>query len=126
MRKISLKGLRKKAWKLVSEYVRRKANGKCYTCGDRKNWKEQNCGHYIHGDSLDFEVDTNLRCQCVYCNRHLHGNSGIFLSRLIKELGYDPTDWLMEKKHKVRKFTCEELELVIGTYSTLLEVLNGS
>ncbi len=38
---ISLKSLRKKAWVLQSEYIRRLAKGVCFTCGDRRNWKEQ-------------------------------------------------------------------------------------
>lgn len=116
MKGISLKGLKKKAWKIQSIYIRKKADGKCYTCPDKREWKEQDCGHYQHGDALDFEAETNLRCQCVRCNRYLHGNSGVFLSRLIKELGYDPTDELLLKKKQVKKWTREELELIIERY----------
>ena len=114
---ISLKGLRKKAWDLQSIYVRRFAKGICFTCDIKKDWlRECDAGHYLHGDALDFELEKNIRCQCKRCNNHLSGNSGIFLSRLIKQIGYDPTDELLEKKHKIRKFTREELEGLVETY----------
>ncbi len=37
---ISLKALRKKAWDLQSQYIRRLARGVCFTCGDHRKWKE--------------------------------------------------------------------------------------
>lgn len=106
---ISIKGLRRKVWARQSELIRRTANGVCFCCGIKKEWKDCDASHYLHGDALDFEPD-NIRCSCVRCNRFLHGNSGMFLHNLIKQLGYDPTDELIEKKHKTFKPTRDWLE----------------
>jgi len=66
---ISLKSLRTKAWKLQSEYIRRSEHGICYTCGMRDKWQNQQAGHYIHKDCLDFDSEISLsmpRCNKWY------------------------------------------------------------
>lgn len=122
---ISLKSLRKKAWELISIYVRKSAadeNGlvRCYTCGSPHFWKDTECGHYIHKDCLDFDLN-NLRAQCNYCNRRLHGNSGVYAEKLIKEIGIDDVDFLREKANKVKKFNIFELEEIINDLKLKLE-----
>lgn len=69
-----IKTLKRKAWRLMSEYIRRRDSGICYTCGDRKPWKQQQAGHFVHStgrengfSSIDFEED-NINCQCSGCN----------------------------------------------------------
>ena len=90
-RKVKSKSqLKELAWKLTSIHVRSKdadwrGFNYCYTCGVRKHWKELQCGHYIHA-RLDYELN-NLRPKCQRCNKWLHGNSGIYGEKLIKELG---------------------------------------
>ena len=138
MRKISYKGLRKKAWNLQSQFIRRKEAGygdklfggclrsdycnnvlvglvNCYTCGKTNHWKEMDVAHYIHKDCLDFEPD-NLRVCCARCNRFLHGNLGVFAEKLIKEIGQERVDRLRELSHRVKKFTRQELERIIEKY----------
>lgn len=108
-------------WKLVSEYVRRRDKGVCYTCGDKKDWKDQQCGHYIHKDCLDFEVDFNLRCQCVRCNKWLSGNSGVYAERLIKEIGAEQVGLLRQQSQITKKWSVQELENLIFTYKQALK-----
>ena len=106
---ISLKSLRKRAWKLQSEYIRRKEGGVCFTCGDTRRWQDQQSGHYIHKDCLDFD-STNIHCQCVRCNKWLHGNSGIYAEKLIRIYGQEVIDQLRQRANVVKKFNIEELE----------------
>jgi hypothetical protein len=125
MRKPTLKSLRKKAWKLHSELVRRYEKGICYTCGIKKPWKQQNAGHYIHKDCLDFD-SVNIHCQCVRCNKWLNGNSGIYAERLIAEYGENTIIELRQRSNQVRKFGYQEMEDLIIKYQAQLKTLNNS
>ena len=125
----STKSLRKKLWKLVSEYVRRKdadANGytQCYTCGATKHFKEMDCGHYIHSDVLDFETN-NLRPQCTRCNKWLSGNGGIYCEKLIKEIGEEEISLMRQRSKQVKKWQIGELEDMIETYKQTLKDLDS-
>jgi len=119
---ISLKSLRKKAWKLQSEYIRRRERGVCFTCGDTRDWKEQQAGHYIHKDCLDYHP-INIHCQCVACNKWRHGNSGIYAEKLIKLFGEEKVEKLRELANKNRKFTALELEELIEGYQEAIKDL---
>lgn len=124
----STRTLRKKAWGLVSQYVRRiaaDAHGlvACYTCDGPHFWKDMECGHYIHKDCLDYNLD-NLRAQCNCCNRRLHGNLGVYAERLIKEIGMERVLALRELAKQLKKFNVIELEEIILDLKEKLEVLN--
>ena len=119
---INLKSLRKKARKLFSEYTRKSEKGICFTCGRQHNWKETDCGHYIHRNCLDFDPIGN-HCQCTYCNRFLHGNLGIYAERLIAEYGEQAIIDLRQRANKEKKFTILELKELITKYQTLLTQL---
>jgi hypothetical protein len=118
----STKALKKKAWELQSEYVRRYEKGVCYTCGNKRSWKEQQAGHYIHKDCLDFD-SMNIHCQCVRCNKWLSGNSGAYAERLIAEYGAEAVAELREKSRRIKKFTVEDLEAFIIINKARLNVL---
>ena len=122
MKPPSKKTLHKKAWKLHSEYIRKAEKGICFTCGIHKHWKEQNAGHYIHKDCLDFD-SVNIHCQCVRCNKFLSGNSGIYAERLISEYGEDTIAELRTRSEIIKKFTLEELENLILSYKQKLKDL---
>lgn len=92
----------------MSEYVRRRDKGVCFTCGDRKPWKEQHAGHYIH-KRLDFN-EMNINCQCVSCNKFRHGNLAIYTLNLIKKYGLNRVGVLVEESRRVKKWTILELE----------------
>lgn len=129
MKPKSTKSLRKKLWKLVSEWVRRKdadehGFNRCYTCEKQDHWKHLNCGHYIHKDSLDFEVN-NLRPQCVRCNQWLSGNLGIYSEKLSKEIGEEEISLMRQRSKQVKKFQIGELEDMINTYKQALKDLSS-
>lgn len=107
-----------KTWKLMSEIVRRTgadADGfdYCYTCPNRKHWKELQGGHRYHR-TLDFDF-RNIHKQCSTCNGKQSrggksGNLGEYERRLRNEYGHE---W------------CEQLKLDAGTHLgyTLAEVM---
>ena len=122
VKRISLKALHKKAWNLHSKVIRISERGICFTCGARKNWKEQNAGHYIHKDCLDFDP-INIHCQCVRCNKWLSGNSGIYAERLIAEYGEEAIASLRQRANKIKKFAQIELETIISELKQKLKIL---
>lgn len=121
------KKLHNKAWKLISEYVRR--NGadpftgytKCYTCGEVKHWKELQCGHFWHG-TLDFDL-RNLKKQCPQCNTYKSGNLAPYASKLIQEYGQEWFVKLEQDAHQHPGYTCEELEKIIEKFTQLNKLL---
>ncbi len=88
----------------------------------KKNWKEQNAGHYIHKDCLDFDI-INIHCQCVYCNKFLSGNLGIYAERLIAEYGEEAIVELRQRANQIKKFTISELKDLINKYTTRLKLM---
>ena len=122
---ISLKSLRRLAWKLESEYVRRsgadrKGYNFCFTCGKKDHWKNLDCGHYIHRNNLNYDL-VNLKPQCTRCNRFLHGNLGVYAERLIAEYGEEAIRNLRCRGNENKKFTIFELKELIEKYTELLD-----
>lgn len=112
--------LHRKAWKLVSLYVRTKDADEfgmvtCYTCDGRLHYKESNAGHYHHG-KLDFDPQRNLRVQCVRCNQHKSGNLAVYGTKLARELGVDGLEQL-ELDANTTTYTIEDLEKIIEKYA---------
>jgi len=118
----STKTLKKKAWKLMSEYVRRRDRGICFTCRVKKHWKEQQAGHFIHLNSLDYDF-MNIHCQCVRCNHYLGGDLGVYAVKLIKKYGLNKVEKLREKAIEIKRFTVEELETIIKDLQKKIEEL---
>ena len=103
----SLAWLKKKAWNLLSQIVRRSAanlNGHClcYTCNRWMHWKyDAEAGHAIpgrHGAVLfDEEI---IRVQCRQCNSKFHGKGGnyqVFIAKLIREHEPGGLEWWEQK-----------------------------
>ena len=100
-----------KAWKLTSLYVRKKADGICYTCERKIEFKRLSAGHFREkrGNAGIFFDLRGLRAQCYYCNRRLHGAKDIYAMKLEKE---DPgvVEYLYKKSIKPKTWTKEELK----------------
>jgi len=116
VKKKSKKSLRKKAWKVFSEWIRKRDDGICFTCGTRKPWKQQQAGHFIHKDCLDFN-ERNIHCQCVRCNHFKSGELGIYANNLIKKYGPYVVDDLVFEGNQIHKFNIKELEKIVKKYS---------
>ena len=111
----SLKLLRKKAWKVFSEWIRKRDKGVCISCGKRGNWRTMNAGHFIHKNSMDFS-EWNVNCQCVACNKYKHGNLGVYAYNLTQKYGLGIIESLIEKGKEVKKYSREEIEDIILKY----------
>lgn len=99
MRAKSIQSLKKIADKWCSEYIRRRDEGVCFTCGKQKPWKEMQCGHFVsrvYGNLRYYEK--NLNCQCYSCNIMKNGNMDEYAVRLQRKYGTDILEELNNAK----------------------------
>lgn len=128
-KKPALRNLKGRAWKVFSEYVRRKdadAGGmeRCYTCDTLAHWKELQCGHAIGGRHNAVLFDSGLcRPQCLRCNVFMRGNYPIFTTKLIKENGMDWWEGKLSGARQLVKLTRSDIESLIESYKGKLEEL---
>lgn len=128
-RKLTKKGAHLKAWKALSKYVRIKANGVCYTCGDKRDWKEQQGGHYIHSGRskpVTHYLEDNVKCQCVRCNKYLSGNLGRYGEKLAVEIGLDRLDEMRQLKRQPKQWTIEKLLEIEKNFNDKINELERS
>jgi hypothetical protein len=117
--KARFKTLHKKAWTLVSSYVRQlgadsEGFNRCYTCDGRFHYKEMHCSHFHH-NKLDFDL-RNLKACCVKCNTYMSGNLAIYGTKLARELGVEGMEQLrLDANTKI--YTNEDLENIIKKYA---------
>ena len=130
-RKSTIKGLKNKAWKLFSEYVRRKhadegGTASCYTCGQLAYWKDLQCGHAIPGRHGAVLFDEEIcRPQCPRDNVFLGGRYEIFTTRLIKENGMAWWEAKLDGAKRVVKYTRSDLEALIAEFQNKLKTLEA-
>lgn len=110
----TLKAAKERAWRAISEYVRRKhaRNGivSCVTCGNTARWDGGgiHAGHFIHGltyaqdeDTGEFYwLETQIKPQCVSCNTYRNGMLDVFTLHMIDNHGRDHVEWLQTLRHK--------------------------
>lgn len=121
--------LKEKLWSLVSQYVRRRDRGICFTCGMKywngdlgeNDWKRMDAGHFLHG-GLDFDL-MNIHCQCTNCNRVLGGNMKVYRMKMISRYGEAAIADLMRRRQEVFKPSDEWLLAEIEKIKLLLEVI---
>lgn len=125
----SLRLLKAKAWKLLSEYIRRSSADEggtvaCYTCGKLMFWRDSHAGHAIPGRTGATLLDaTIIRVQCPICNLWRGGNYPIFTTKLIKENGMDWWERKLDGARQLVKLTRSDIEELIQTYKSKLEAL---
>lgn len=98
-----LQKLKNKCQLLFNEYIRlRDLTGdyfKCISCGEIKDKKYMDCGHYFnvgYYDSLRFE-DDNAHGQCRHCNYFLRGNLLEYRKNLVFKIGLERFNLLETK-----------------------------
>lgn len=129
-RQVSIAALKKRCWKLLSEYVRKRAAttggwAACFTCGAAYPWRELQCGHFVGGRTGSVLLNEEVcRPQCVRCNVFLNGNYAAYTLRMIDEVGREKVEELLALKHKVRKWTREELMGFLDCYRERLRGLD--
>jgi len=124
-KKKKLSTVKKKLWKLVSEYVRRSnsnLDGNCYcvTCGKADSWKRMDAGHFIGGHkNYNYYDLRNIHPQCTYCNRFMHGNLVPYYEFMERTYGKAVIEELKTYKEKI--FSVEELEMMIDVFKQKLK-----
>lgn len=122
-KKASKKTLKAKAWKIFSEYIRRKASDyrglcACVTCGKEDHWKNMQAGHAVGGrtNAILFREDV-VHVQCPGCNVFKHGNYNRYSLFMIDKYGRDHFEYLLSLKNKPMKLTEQDLEDIIEKYT---------
>ncbi len=113
----TVQSLTKKAQAIFNTFIRLRDAGKeCVSCGKLLQGKFD-AGHYYSSGghkAVTFD-ERNCHGQCVYCNRHLHGNLLNYQIGLVQRIGEEVFN-LSEVAHQTRKFTKSELREIIEIY----------
>ena len=114
----TVQGLTKKAQAVFNKFIRlRDAGRSCISC-DKLLAGKFDAGHYYSSGghkNVTFD-ERNCHGQCVYCNRHLHGNLLNYQIGLVQRIGEEVFN-LSALAHETRKFTKEELNEIIKIYN---------
>lgn len=119
---IPLNSLKKKLWKIFSEYIRLRdsdeyGNVRCISCGSIRHWKDVHAGHYEKRGYLGTFVDErNVHGQCPRCNLYLNGNQSAYAIALRKKYGETILEELDKLKNSREKYTRIEYEELIDKY----------
>lgn len=123
--------LKKKLWKLFSEYIRRRDSDEngivtCISCPSKVHWKLVDCGHYEKRGFLGtcFE-ERNNHGQCKRCNHYLSGNQSAYAVALIKKYGENILTELDSKKRLPTKYSRSDYEEMIEKYRQKIKALEG-
>lgn len=119
MRKLSLRSLKKKAWKLFSPIVRQmwadhRGMVQCVTCGKEEFWQNMDAGHFIaknKGNALWFDC-RNVHPQCRYCNLFLRGNLINYTKFMIHTYGEDEVERLQSLAGPKKVTRSDYLDLI--------------
>lgn len=110
------------AQQVFNKYIRERDKGnKCISCG-KKPLKE-NAGHFYNANNhwnVRFD-EYNVHLQCEHCNTFLSGNLINYRENLIKKIGAEEYDKLVDRAKVTRKFTVEELKEIINIYKNKLK-----
>lgn len=123
---IPLPRLKKRLWKIFSEYIRRRdadENGivTCITCPAKAHWKEVDCGHYKKRGYLGtFVHEKNNHGQCKRCNHYLSGNESAYALALVRKYGPDILEELESLKNSRDKYSRDEYDELILVYKVKL------
>ena len=127
--KQSPKALKAKAWKLMSELVRRKyANAEgyasCFTCGKVQHWTEMDAGHGIGGrGNYVLFLEELIKPQCKVCNGYQGGRYEIFLLKLVDLYGREQVqEWAIECRKPFKRTKGDYVALVHELHARLDEL----
>ena len=120
------------AWRWFSRWIRisdptvvRNGNdlfAQCYTTKKYYNLLELQAGHYQTqgGHNATKFDEENVRPQCVYANKHLHGMRSEFCDYLKKELGTKKFNAMILRSNQYCKRSLEEFKAIAKKYRNLV------
>lgn len=98
--------LKRKLWKVFSEFIRLRDKGICFTCGRKCEGKGYHAGHWIPdaagGIALRFN-ELNVHGQCYHCNINLGGYGERYTQRMEEFYGEGTIHSLRSLKNVVIK-----------------------
>lgn len=120
--KTKVSTLKRKLWKVFSEYIRLRDNYTCFTCGRKGEGSGIHAGHFlpksISGIALYFNED-NVHAQCYNCNINLGGNQYTYGTKLGKE----KVDELYQIKNQINKWSEQDYLQRIEYYTQAVDNL---
>lgn len=126
----TLKTLKAKAWKLFSEWIRRKDADEggtvlCFTCEKPMFWRDCHAGHGIPGRHNAVLLDADIvKPQCPRDNLFMGGMYHIFATKLIKQNGLEWWEQKLLDSKRVVKITRGDYEVIIEDLKKKLAGLN--
>ena len=110
------------AQQVFNKYIRERDKGnKCISCGNKP--LKENAGHFYNANNhwnVRFD-EYNVHLQCEHCNTFLSGNLINYRENLIKKIGKEEYNKLVDRAKVTRKFTVEELKEIINIYKNKLK-----
>lgn len=135
MKKQSIKTLKKQAWGVFSEYIRKRdclrttgslEYGECFTCDDppQHHISYLQAGHFIAGRHNAYLFsEEGVHAQCVKCNLTLGGNPHEYRRRLVQMYGEEKTMALEIEAKALKRFTISELKDLTKYYKEKIREL---
>ena len=106
------------AQQVFNKYIRLRDKDKgCISCGKTLVGKFD-AGHYYNANnhwSVRFD-EYNVHGQCVECNQWKHGNLIEYTLMMPDRIGQEMFDDLIRRKNETKKYTIEELKVIITYY----------
>lgn len=128
-KKPTKKTARNRAWRICSEYIRRKHADddgivQCTTCDTKRHWRQMHAGHFIPKtyDAVYF-VEENLWPQCPGCNTFRHGALMEYTLHMIDTYGREGVEWLQGLARNTKPLTVDELLVIEQEYKERLDGL---
>lgn len=134
MSKKNRQNLKKKLWKVFSEFIRIRDSqngiGMCISCKKPVPYPNStgawHAGHYYPRSakysSLYFD-EKNVNGQCSYCNTFLEGNKQGYRSGLIRKYGSEVLDYLDLGAYRPVRRETYEYEILIDIYKEKIKIL---
>jgi len=133
-KKKSISSMKRKAWKVFSEYIRLRDclrttglpdYGKCITCGKTVPRTLLQAGHFISGrHNAGLFSERGVNAQCYNCNINLKGNTLEYRRQIVKLYGEGADLELEQEASPAIKFTVPSLEALIVHLKAEIEKLN--
>lgn len=135
MKKKTVSSVKKKVWKVFSEYIRKRDclettglidAGRCITCGQVKPMALLQAGHLIVGrHNANLFSERGTHAQCYNCNINLKGNTLEYRRKIIELYGEGADEELEAENKRDKKFTVENLEELMGSLKEKIGILEG-
>lgn len=121
-KKLTRKKLKEKLDREFSRYVRlrdadEQGNVTCFTCGDRKHWKNMHAGHFQSRTKHSVRWDVmNVKPQCPRCNLFNHGEQYVFGRKLDEIYGEGTAERITRLGNAIVKHTDADYEELAQVY----------